>query len=282
MPATSIPDASPLIIGPNGLITVPALHIHSSISSQPVQSLVLPIEQRPGASGGYSIRFLTPSSGSKSPVYAVSSRTDRASVTAEGQTIWLLQMRPWSEQLDELVEGESYEDALALLETIDKATLPDKVRIYFRFLVVLDLTADVQDSRKANLRGLNAVAKFKRGEFDAAIDDFLSLEVNPAKVVALFPESISGRLFIPAENWIPLFGGPSRPKIPVSSSGTAETVRSPRRTPSPSSSVPRAKSILTNLKQAATKDDDAASIRSVRRDKSVGKSLLTNPFYFLL
>lgn len=154
--------------------------------------------------------------------------------------------------------------------------------IYVRFLVILDLTADAQDSRKANLRGLNAVAKFKRGEFDAAIDDFLSLEVNPAKVVALFPESISGRLFIPAENWIPLFGGPSRPKIPVSSSGTAETVRSPHRTPSPSSSVPRAKSILNNLKQAATKDDDAASIRSVRRDKSVGKSLLTNPFYFLL
>ena len=36
-------------------------------------------------------------------------------------------MRQWSEQLDELVEKESYEDALALLETIDKATLPNKV-----------------------------------------------------------------------------------------------------------------------------------------------------------
>lgn len=40
----------------------------------------------------------------------------------------MMQMRQWSEQLDELAEQESYEEALALLETIDKATLPDKVR----------------------------------------------------------------------------------------------------------------------------------------------------------
>ncbi|KLO10830.1 hypothetical protein SCHPADRAFT_906559 [Schizopora paradoxa] len=256
VPATSIPDASPLITGPNGLVTVPALHIHSSISCQPVQSMVLPIEQRPGVSGGYTIRFLTPSLGSKSPVYVVTSRTDRASVTAEGQTVWVLQMRSWSEQLDELVERESYEDALALLETIDAATLPDK------------------DFRRARLRGLNAVAKFKRSEYDAAIDDFLSLEINPSKVVALFPESISGRLFVPPDDWIPLFGGPSKPKkeeIPASSSSAAEVSRSPRRTPSPSSSVPKAKTLLTNLKQATTRDDDAASIRSVRRDKSVDK-----------
>ncbi len=135
VPATSIPDASPTIIGPNGLVTVPALHIHSSISAQPVQSLVLPLEPRPGTSGGHSIRFLTPSPGAKSPVYVVSSPTDRASVVAEGQTIWILQMRQWSEQLDELVERESYEDALALLETIDKATLSDKVRLFIPVII---------------------------------------------------------------------------------------------------------------------------------------------------
>ncbi len=144
---------------------------------------------------------------------------------------------------------------------------------------------DSQDSRRSSLRGLNAVAKFRRGEFDDAIDDFLSLEINPAKVVALFPESISGRLYIPAESWIPLFGGPSTPKkeeITPSQSATAETVRNPRRTPSPSSSVPRAKSILTSLKQAVAMDDDAASIRSVRRDKSIGKLRLTISKYRLL
>jgi hypothetical protein len=38
-------------------------------------------------------------------------------------------MKPWSEQIDELVYDGSYSDALALLETIDEALLPDKVGI---------------------------------------------------------------------------------------------------------------------------------------------------------
>ncbi len=44
-------------------------------------------------------------------------------------------MRQWSEQLDELVERESYKDALALLETIDKATLSDKVRLFIPVII---------------------------------------------------------------------------------------------------------------------------------------------------
>jgi Vam6/Vps39-like protein vacuolar protein sorting-associated protein 39 len=36
-------------------------------------------------------------------------------------------MKPWAQQIDELVVAGSYVDALALLETIDQALLPDKV-----------------------------------------------------------------------------------------------------------------------------------------------------------
>jgi hypothetical protein len=39
-------------------------------------------------------------------------------------------MKPWSEQVDELVRDGLYSDALALLATIDEALLPDKVRIF--------------------------------------------------------------------------------------------------------------------------------------------------------
>jgi Vam6/Vps39-like protein vacuolar protein sorting-associated protein 39 len=35
-------------------------------------------------------------------------------------------MKPWGEQIDELVRDESYSDALALLGTIDEALLSDK------------------------------------------------------------------------------------------------------------------------------------------------------------
>jgi hypothetical protein len=38
-------------------------------------------------------------------------------------------MRSWSDQVDELVHDGLYSDALALLETINEALLPDKVTI---------------------------------------------------------------------------------------------------------------------------------------------------------
>lgn len=37
-------------------------------------------------------------------------------------------MKPWGEQVDELIEASSYADALTLLENIDHLLLPDKVR----------------------------------------------------------------------------------------------------------------------------------------------------------
>ena len=40
-------------------------------------------------------------------------------------------MKPWGEQIDELVEAALYSDALALLESIDAALLPDKVGLVY-------------------------------------------------------------------------------------------------------------------------------------------------------
>lgn len=37
-------------------------------------------------------------------------------------------MRSWGDQIDELVQRCLYSDALSLLDTVDKALLPDKVR----------------------------------------------------------------------------------------------------------------------------------------------------------
>lgn len=44
-------------------------------------------------------------------------------------------------------------------------------------------------------------------QFDEAIDTFIELDLNPAKVVALYPETVSGRLMVPQERWISLYGG---------------------------------------------------------------------------
>lgn len=154
VPASSIPDAPVVLIGTNGMFNVPVIQVHSTISLQPIQTLVLPSEQRPASSPNYVVRFLTASSAAKAPMFCVSSPSDRATATADGQTIWMLKMHSWGEQLDELVENETYEDALALLETVDKTALQDKVRDllylshdYFVVLIKSKGCEAIQDSR---------------------------------------------------------------------------------------------------------------------------------------
>ena len=56
---------------------------------------------------------------------------------------------------------------------------------------------------------MNAVAQFRDSKFDAAIDTFIELDFNPAKVVALYPDAVAGRLSVPQDGWIPLYGGPA-------------------------------------------------------------------------
>ena len=57
--------------------------------------------------------------------------TDKTAASVEGSSIWCFSMRPWPEQIDELVTAGQYSDALALLETVDDTLLPDKVRATF-------------------------------------------------------------------------------------------------------------------------------------------------------
>lgn len=68
----------------------------------------------------------------------------------------------------------------------------------------------VQEKRRKQIRLLNALSQFKASKYDAAIDVFTELDLNPAKVIALYPDSVSGRLVVPSNKWISLFGGPQR------------------------------------------------------------------------
>ncbi|EEB89649.1 hypothetical protein MPER_12232, partial [Moniliophthora perniciosa FA553] len=138
------------------------------------------------------IRLLTASQASKSLIYFTTTPIDRTAAANEGSKIWQLWMKPWSEQIDELVQSGRYADVLKLLDTVDQGVLPDR------------------DKRQTLVRALNAVTQFKAGQFDFAIDEFVDLNMNPAKVVALYPESIAGRLSVPSSNWITLFGGPAQ------------------------------------------------------------------------
>jgi hypothetical protein len=132
----------------------------------------------------------------------------------------------------------------------------------------------VQEQRKIRTRALNAVAQFRAGKFDDAINAFIDLDFNPAKVVALYPDNIAGRLSVPQDQWISLYGGPSADPVGESSSDidesrsrerTASVPRAKERTPSPTGSIRgKLKTGFSALLPSATKDDDSASISSVK------------------
>jgi Vam6/Vps39-like protein vacuolar protein sorting-associated protein 39 len=113
----------------------PVLQIHSSISLQVSQSLPFPfnIPNSPQPTlptplpVNHTLRLLTPSPSAKSPLFLVSTPTDRATAAAEGSSIWCFRVKPWGEQVNELVKAGTYAEALALVNSIDAAVLPDKV-----------------------------------------------------------------------------------------------------------------------------------------------------------
>ncbi|KAI0041201.1 hypothetical protein FA95DRAFT_1611206 [Auriscalpium vulgare] len=267
LPANTVPTQPPTSSPQPSFVPSPVLQVHSSISLNLAQSVPFPFSDANPPSApttNYSVRLLTASPFAKSPLFVVSTPTDRTAATVEGSSIWRFRMRPWSEQVDELVNAGLYVDALALLDTIDVAVLPDK------------------DRRRLAIQGLNAVARFKSGDFDQALNTFIELNINPAKVIALYPESVSGRLSVPREQWIPLFGGPApsiseEPALAASEqvdSGGEEAASppvesAPATSQSPPSTGLRSKFTKYNpleaIRPSGPKDPETASIASTKK-----------------
>ena len=181
-------------------------------------------------------------------------------------------MHDWDAQIEELVSQASYTDALALLD-----------RVY----------GSSPSPKRTLILALNAVSKFRSGKYDDAINTFLDLDVNPAKVVALYPDKVAGRLAVKQEEWIGLFGGPVAQVKEQSGGdiGGAEGVMSSEggnkdsaaaskdrlqvtisRSPSPTGSVrARTKTSFGALLPAAvSKEDDVASLSGKKKGKVVG------------
>ncbi|KAJ7039656.1 hypothetical protein C8F04DRAFT_1086112 [Mycena alexandri] len=279
LPPGSIPPPSPKPcaessgIPPQPTITpTTAVQIRSSTSLLPTQTLSFPFNDPSSSSTppptNATVRLMTASAGAKSPLFLVTIPTDRATAAAEGSTIWQFKMKSWDAQIDELVAAGQYADALTLLDTIDVIALADK------------------EQRATRIRGLNAVSQFRASQFDTAIDTLIALDVNPAKVVALYPEAVAGRLSVPQDAWIPLFGGPAH--IP----GEESTPSTPSPTDSPKSgddttqhkhvSPEALESLITSASgtirgrfktglgaflPAALKEDDRASMTPPRKPK---------------
>ena len=73
------------------------------------------------------MRSLVSSPASTPPAFFISTPNEKAAATAEGSTIWALDMQSWGQQIDELVDAGQYPDALALLGILNNVVLEDKV-----------------------------------------------------------------------------------------------------------------------------------------------------------
>ncbi|CAE6456533.1 unnamed protein product [Rhizoctonia solani] len=225
-PPNSLPDpdaSSTTIATVVTTSTIPnaALQIRSALSLQPVQTLKYPFIEDPtpppppppttklGAPSKqptiapHTLRLLTtsPGTGPSAPTFILSTPTDRAALAAEGSTLWALVLHPWQDQISELVRHEKYADALALLGVVS-----------------------VQPDPTKRIQGLRGVQLFQEGQYEQAIEMFLALDMNPAKVIALYPDSISGRLSAPREKWIELFGGEVEKKEEKEEEGVEKSV----------------------------------------------------------
>ncbi|SNX83782.1 related to Vam6/Vps39-like protein involved in vacuolar morphogenesis [Melanopsichium pennsylvanicum] len=209
----------------------PVLQIRSVGTLFAVQTLCFPPVSASTSSKSSSpssppqVRLLTPSTGNKPPVYVVVTPTDRATLEKEGSTIWQLEMQGWGRQIDELVEKGEFEEALGLLDSVDNVILEDK------------------DERRAHVQGLFAVSLFADQRFDEAIEMFMELDTNPAKVIALYPSNVAGELSRGREEWFPIFGGKTPVKWRATLSDAGET--------SPTPSVATLPSLATSATSAA-------------------------------
>lgn len=138
------------------------------------------------------------------------------------------------------------------------------------------MLASLKDRRTNLTKALEAVSKFRAGEFDSALDSFVELNINPAKVISLYPESISGRLSVPRDQWTQMFGGPTStapPEVAVSSSsdssehgGAVEEATPSGQLAASAAKVGKLKSTLDAFRYSGFKDPETTSIAS-KKDK---------------
>lgn len=270
------------------LTALPSVHVHSALTLAPVQAIRVPppvaaapravsILDVPPTPVPLSARLLTAASGAKPLMALVTSVASEPSTTSvQDNKVYLLTSQTWTTQIDQLISVGEYEEALALLQSLDNAefAVPKSIELAkrLRMLVGLSLFLD-------------------KKKYDAAVDIFIEENVNPAKVVALFPKHIAGKLHCEREEIEEIWGGRTREHRQLQHQQIQENQRQPlNRTSSIAMSIPgteHANNQDTNGEKASSspsqhsawrfspmkrrdtsKDEDSASIRSLTGKRS--------------
>jgi hypothetical protein len=183
-------------------------------------------------------------------------------------------MDSWQSQLEELGKQGRWEEGVALLRgSFDVLADPLPVRSN---LPPSQLSADFaleQPPLSRRLATLHALHLFNTHRYDLAIDAFIALDISPARVVCLYPVTISGKLFREPSAHEEVFGGRPHARVQAAHEeveekrrveeeeqrSAAQQASQARGSPATGSPARPRKGILAG----SADDDDAASIKSV-------------------
>lgn len=97
-------------------------------------------------------------------------------LVASERCIWRMEAVGYGSQIDDLLKGEKYDEALSLVSLIEDTLLLDKA------------------ARIQQIKLEKAFSLFDRREYRESLDLFSSAPARPDQVIALYPEAISGSL----------------------------------------------------------------------------------------
>lgn len=200
----------------------PTLQVRSTKTLEVVQSMALPTTTTTTASSStaYTISslFAPPSqmtsAAASNNLYAV--LTPTSSSSQESAQVYKLTPRPWRLRLREMIRQRMWEGAIELVRdgiTESEIEADDNMG--------LTVGADVKTNLLKPLHALLSLDRFLAGcnlharkqtgaanaAFEEAVDTWIDLDLNPAKVLSIFPEKIAGNgLSRPQKDWTKIWG----------------------------------------------------------------------------
>ncbi|KAI5477615.1 rab guanyl-nucleotide exchange factor [Pseudohyphozyma bogoriensis] len=230
--------------------STPALAVHAIDSLNAVQTLHIP--PRPSSADSdeeststsdctTTAKFLTAASSAPQPPLIVLTTT--SSPSGSEQTLWVVTMRSWESQIEELGQKGAWEEGIRLVRRSGQGGTDLPPRLLRRLAI------------------LHSLSLFNERHYDLAIDAFISLDLTPAKIVSLYPEPISGKLFLEDAAKEEVYGGRSHDKVreAIEEAIVAEEQETERKDGDEEGGPATAPSTPTKKK---VEDDDNASIMS--------------------
>jgi tetratricopeptide (TPR) repeat protein len=170
-------------------------------------------------------------------------------LVASDRCIWRMGAQSYETQIDELVAGGRYDEALSLLNMLEDTLLLDK------------------EDRVREIMILKAHALFEMKKYREAMDLFTDAKAPPERVIALYPRAIAGNLA--HEGSVKDVESVADPEEEANGDKpTTDGKDSKESTPAPTSTIGR--SMMGRLVGGGSKkvDADAASIRSSVKEET--------------